>query len=93
MAVKRDRGKLMSNDFVHGLTFDRLESNLTTPYMSQQDSIAEMSNKIIISNVYAIIKWTGYPESFLIPPMETAVYNRNRFTSKVISIVTPSMII
>lgn len=46
----------MSNDFMHELELEEIESNLTVPDTQQQDDIAEMSNRIIMNDANTIIK-------------------------------------
>lgn len=54
----------MSNDFIHELSLDSVESNITVPYTPQEYGVAEMSNRIIVNDANPIIMWANFPKSF-----------------------------
>lgn len=59
----------MSNDFMHELAIEDIESNLMRSYKTQKDGVAEMSNRSIINNANTIIKWGNSPKSFWVSKM------------------------
>lgn len=88
MIVQWDRGELTSNDFIYELGLEGVELNLTALNLTQEDGVTETSNRIIINNSNAIIKWVNSPKILWAPAMETAVYCRTRTRSKGIATAT-----
>lgn len=66
MIIQWDRGELMSNDVIHELSFEDVESNLTAPYTAHEDCLGEMLNKTIVNNTNSMIKWANCPKLFLL---------------------------
>lgn len=51
----------MSNNFMHEIVLEGIESNLMTLDMPQQDEIGETLNIIIINDTNTMIMWANYP--------------------------------
>lgn len=67
------------------LPLDSVTLNLTVPYPPQENSVAKMSNRIIVNDANDMIKGANYPKSFWVPAMKTLINIRNSTRSKAIA--------
>lgn len=75
-------GEYLSNDFRAYLSNHGIKHQLTVAYTPQQNGVAERMNRTLMSLVRAIMHHRGVEKRFWAEALSTAVYVRNRVTSR-----------
>ena len=80
----------LSNDFKQYLSENGIHHQLTVAYTSQQNGVAERINKTLLDLVRSMLHHKSLPKHFWAEALATAVYVRNRVTSRSLpSNITP----
>ena len=83
-------GEYLSNDFKHFLTANGIHHQLTVAYTPQQNGVAERMNRTLLDLVRSMLHHKSLPKHFWAEALATAVYVRNRVTSRSLpSNITP----
>ncbi len=80
----------MSNNFKKYLSDHGIQHQLTVPYTPQQNGVAERMNRTLMNLVRSMLHHKGIEKRFWAEALATAVYVRNRVTSRSLPLhVTP----
>eukprot|EP00171_Calliarthron_tuberculosum_P000045 IDg45t1 len=82
-------GEYLSNDFRAYLVNHGIKHQLTVAYTSQQNGVAERMNRTLMTIVRAIMRHKAVAKRFWAEALSTAVYVRNRVTSRSLPVDTP----
>lgn len=82
-SIRTDNGgEYISNDFKSYLQENGISHQLTVAYTPQQNGIAERMNRTLVDLVRSMIHTANLDKSFWAEALATAVYIRNRVTSR-----------
>ena len=82
-------GEYMNNDFENYLRECGIKRQLAVPYTPQQNGVAERANRTLVEMARAMLIHSGLNEHFWAEALKTAVYIRNRTTTKILCDKTP----
>ena len=81
--LRSDRGgEYLSNEFADALDKDGVKHELSTAETPQQNGVAERVNRTLMDLVRSMLHAKGLPKVFWAEALATAVYIRNRVTSR-----------
>lgn len=82
-ALRTDNGgEYISNEFKEYLSSHGISHQLTVAYTPQQNGVAERMNRTVMDLVRSMIHTAGIDKKFWAEALQTAVYVRNRVTSR-----------
>jgi transposase InsO family protein len=88
--VRSDNGgEFVSNDFTQYLQASGIQRQLTAPYTSQQNGVAERAIRTINDAARTTLLASGLPSSFMFDAIAHAVYVRNRLPAAAQAGMTP----
>ena len=82
-ALRSDNGgEYLSNEFKEFLLENGIKHELTVVYTPQQNGVAERMNRTLLNLVRSMLYHNNIPKKFWAEALATAVYARNRVTSR-----------
>ena len=82
-------GEYTSTEFTSYLTKEGIKHQVTTPHTPQQNGVAERLNRTLIESVRTMLADSKLPHRFWAEALSTAVYLRNRSSTKALAGITP----
>ena len=81
--LRSDSGtEYLSNEFKRFLADNGIKHELSVPYTPQQNGVAERMNRTLLEMTRSMLHHKDIPEHFWAEAVQTAVYIRNRMTSR-----------
>ena len=89
-ALRTDSGgEFISNKFQDYLKAEGVKHELTVPKTPEQNGVAERQNTTLVESVRAMLTQAKLPKKFWVEALNTAVYLRNRSSTKAVNHTTP----